>query len=111
MAFVLPLRLHEICEGHRLLTLRGRGCELQAVSGPQDKASADFLSEDCFPATKNRLCDGCRFFFGGVLNITLNVLKMMFFFLPFLRFFFSGRHEPCKTLQKDNCLQNHEFFQ
>ena len=26
-------RLHEICEGHRLLTLRGRGSELQAVSG------------------------------------------------------------------------------
>ena len=54
MAFVLPPRLHEICEGHRLLTLRGRGSELQAVSGLKTKFPQIFFSGGLFSCNKKQ---------------------------------------------------------
>lgn len=66
-------RLHEICEGHRLLTLRGRGSELQAVRGLKINRQKRrlFGKEELFSATWNRLRMKIRVFFfaSGVLKI------------------------------------------
>ena len=64
MAFVLPLRLHEICEGHRLLTLRGRGCELQAVSGLKTKLPQIFCRRIFF-CKKTGFAMDVAFFLAG----------------------------------------------